>query len=135
MKNTKKYITKKLLIASDHAGFDLKKNVISSLEKKRFKIIDLGPYSKESVDYPDYAKKLSKKIKDNSFGILICGSGIGMSIMANRYKNVRASLVHNNKTAKLAREHNNANVLILGSRILKKKNALKITEVFFTLKK
>lgn len=132
MKNTKKYITKKLLIASDHAGFDLKKNIISSLEKKRFKIIDLGPYSKESVDYPDYAKKLSKKIKDNSFGILICGSGIGMSIMANRYKNVRASLVHNIKTAKLAREHNNANVLILGSRILKKKNVLKITEVFFT---
>jgi ribose 5-phosphate isomerase B len=132
LKNTKKYITKKLLIASDHAGFDLKKNIISSLEKKRFKIIDLGPYTKESVDYPDYAKKLSKKIKDNSFGILICGSGIGMSIMANRYKNVRASLVHNIKTAKLAREHNNANVLILGSRILKKKNVLKIAEVFFT---
>ena len=80
--------------------------------------------------YPDYAKKLAKKISSNNYGILICGSGIGMSIMANRYKKVRASLVFNTKTAKLAREHNNSNVLVLGSRVTNKINALKIVNIF-----
>ncbi len=104
----KKNITNSVLISSDHAGYDLKKSIKTYLSKRNFKITDCGPYSDASVDYPDYAKKLAKKISSNNYGILICGSGIGMSIMANRYKKVRASLVFNTKTAKLAREHNNS---------------------------
>ena len=121
----KKNITNSVLISSDHAGYDLKKNIKTYLSKRNFKITDCGPHSDASVDYPDYAKKLAKKISSNNYGILICGSGIGMSIMANRYKKVRASLVFNAKTAKLAREHNNSNVLVLGSRVTNKINALK----------
>ena len=128
---TKNYITKKIFISSDHAGYDLKNFIINKLSNKKINFIDLGPFSRDSVDYPDFAKKLSKKILDKNYGILICGSGIGMSIMANRYKKVRASLVFNLKTAKLAREHNNANVLVLGSRVTKRKNALKIVDTFF----
>jgi len=132
LKNKK--ITKQILISSDHAGFDYKNNIINYLQKKKYNLIDLGPFNSNSVDYPDFAKKLSEKINDKNYGILICGSGIGMSIMANRYKKVRASLVFNPKTAKLAREHNNANVLVLGSRVTNKKNALKIINIFFKTK-
>jgi ribose 5-phosphate isomerase B len=130
----KKKITNQILISSDHAGYDLKNYIIHHLEKKKFKVIDLGPFNANSVDYPDFAKKLSKKITDKKYGILICGSGIGMSIMANRYKKIRASLVFNLTTAKLAREHNNANVLVLGSRVTKRKNALNIVDIFFKTK-
>lgn len=126
----KKLITNAVLISSDHAGFNLKEIIKKYLISKDFKVQDLGPYNNNSVDYPDYAKKLSKKINDKKFGILICGTGIGMSIMANRYKKIRASLVFNTKTAKLAREHNNANILVLGSRVTNKNNALKIANVF-----
>ena len=111
-----------------------KKIIKTYLSKRNFKIIDCGPYSDASVDYPDYAKKLAKKISSNNYGILICGTGIGMSIVANRYKKVRASLVFNAKTAKLAREHNNSNVLVLGSRVTNKINALKIVNIFFKTK-
>lgn len=128
------YISKKVLIASDHAGFQLKEQIIQFLIKQKFLVIDLGPEDKNSVDYPDYAKKLAKKITDQNFGILVCGTGIGMSIMANRYKKVRASLVHNIKTSKLAREHNNANVLVIGSRVTNKNNTLKIVNTFFKTK-
>ena len=131
---SKTFITKKIFISSDHAGYDLKNYLINQISKKKIKITDLGPFSKDSVDYPDFAKKLSKKITDINFGILVCGTGIGMSIMANRYKKVRASLVFNSKTAKLAREHNNANVLVLGSRVTNKKNALKMTNIFLKTK-
>lgn len=93
--------------------------------------MDLGPFDESSVDYPDYAKKLCKKISSDNYGILICGTGIGMSIMANRYKKIRASLVYSSNTAKLAREHNNANVLILGSRSINKDLAIKIVNIFF----
>jgi len=124
----------KIYISSDHAGFKLKEKIKFSLKKKRLKIFDLGPSSDNSVDYPDYAKKLAKKISSSNFGILICGTGIGMSIVANRYKKVRASLVFNAKTAKLAREHNNSNVLVLGSRVTNKINALKIVNIFFKTK-
>ncbi|MEL0177246.1 MAG: ribose 5-phosphate isomerase B [Pelagibacteraceae bacterium] len=127
----KKLITNAVLISSDHAGFNLKEIIKKYLISKDFKVQDLGPYNNNSVDDPDYAKKLSKKINDKKFGILICGTGIGMSIMANRYKKIRASLVFNTKTAKLAREHNNANILVLGSRVTNKNNALKIVNVFF----
>ena len=119
---------KKIFIASDHAGYKLKNSIISKLTK----IIDLGPNSPNSVDYPDYAKKLSKKIASDksSFGILICGSGMGMAITANKIKNVRAALCYSNKNTKLSRLHNDANIITLGSRLLTKKNALSCVGVF-----
>ncbi|MBN2126885.1 MAG: ribose 5-phosphate isomerase B [Candidatus Diapherotrites archaeon] len=123
---------KKVFIASDHGGFELKEFLQKKLVKKGFTLIDLGTHSNESVDYPDYAKKIAGKIlkEKNSIGILICGTGIGMSISANRFKGIRAALCWNSKTAKLARNHNNANVLCLGARVLKKRDALRIANVF-----
>ena len=122
---------KKVLIASDHAGFKLKKILIEELQGE-IKFEDLGPFSENSVDYPDYAKKLSKKIdlKNDLFGVLICGSGIGMSMVANRFKNVRAALCMNNKMSILARQHNNANILVLGSRLISEQEAIKCLLVF-----
>ena len=123
---------KKIFIASDHAGYKLKNSIISKLKK----IIDLGPKSTESVDYPDFAKKLSKKVASNkgSFGILICGSGMGMAIAANKTKNIRAALCYSAKNTKLSRLHNNSNVITLGSRLTKKNSALKLIDVFFKTK-
>ena len=120
-----------VLIASDHAGFKLKKKLIEELQGE-IKFEDLGPFSENSVDYPDYAKKLSKKIdlKNDLFGVLICGSGIGMSMVANRFKNVRAALCMNNKMSILARQHNNANILVLGSRLISEQEAIKCLLVF-----
>ena len=122
---------KKVLIASDHAGFKLKKILIEELQGE-IKFEDLGPFSENSVDYPDYAKKLSKKIdlKNDLVGVLICGSGIGMSMVANRFKNVRAALCMNNKMSILARQHNNANILVLGSRLISEQEAIKCLLVF-----
>ncbi len=125
----------KILIASDHAGFHLKEEL-----KKHFtsehEFIDFGPNSSDSVDYPDYAHILSQKISEikDSFGILICGSGIGMSMVANRYKDVRAALCLNEKMAQLSREHNNANVLVLGSRLISCEEAIKCLIMFFKSK-
>ena len=125
----------KILIASDHAGFHLKEEL-----KKHFtsehEFIDFGPNSSDSVDYPDYAHILSQKISESkdSFGILICGSGIGMSMVANRYKDVRAALCLNEKMAQLSREHNNANVLVLGSRLISCEEAIKCLNMFFNSK-
>ena len=120
-----------ILIASDHAGFKLKKTLIEQFQGK-FKFVDLGPFSELSVDYPDYAKKLSKIIDSNNdlIGVLICGSGIGMSMVANRFKNVRAALCMNNKMSMLARQHNNANILVLGSRLISEQEAIKCLLVF-----
>ena len=121
----------KVLIASDHAGFKLKKILIEELQGE-IKFEDLGPFSENSVDYPDCAKKLSKKIdlKNDLVGVLICGSGIGMSMVANRFKNVRAALCMNNKMSMLARQHNNANILVLGSRLISDQEAIKCLLVF-----
>ena len=120
-----------ILIASDHAGYKLKKILIQELQGK-ITFEDLGPFSESSVDYPDYAKKLSKKIdlKNDLVGVLICGSGIGMSMVANRFKNVRAALCMNDKMSKLARQHNNANILVLGSRLISEQEAIKCLLVF-----
>ena len=120
-----------ILIASDHAGYKLKKILIQELQGE-IKFDDLGPFSEDSVDYPDYARKLSKKIdlKKDLLGVLICGSGIGMSMVANRFKNVRAALCMNNKMSKLARQHNNANILVLGSRLISEQEAIKCLLVF-----
>jgi len=124
---------KKFYIASDHAGFLLKSFLIKTLSELGFKAIDLGCDSAEkSVDYPDYAQKLCKKIKKNSaeFGILICGSGVGISIAANRFKHIRAALCHNAKIAKLSRAHNDANVICLGARLISQKTALATVKAF-----
>ena len=127
---------RKILIASDHAGFKLKEIIKRHLSNKKIKVVDLGPSSLAKVDYPDYAHKLSKKININKTltGVLVCGSGIGMEITANRYKNVRAALCYNQKIAKLSRLHNNANVITIGSRLPKKKIALKCINIFLNTK-
>lgn len=109
---------KKLLIASDHAAFNEKENLKKSLQKKGYEIIDLGPETDARCDYPDFAVKLSQEVlKTGHEGVLLCGSGIGMSIAANRFKGIRAALVRTVLDAELARAHNNANVLCLGGRI------------------
>ena len=124
----------RIFIASDHAGFDLKSKLITNIPilYSSLDVKDIGcDNSKESVDYPDFAKKLSFLIdNDNAMGILICGSGIGMSIAANRYSHIRAALCHNCETAKLARNHNNANILCIGARNLDFSNAINIVKQF-----
>lgn len=125
----------KILIAADHAGYELKSQMINFLTQEEYEIEDLGTNnSSESVDYPDYAQKLCQKMLDehdkSQFGILICGTGIGASIAANRFAYIRAALCHNQQTAKLAREHNNANILALGSRIISDDDAFIITKAF-----
>lgn len=109
----------KYFIGADHAGIDIKKYVKELFEKKGHEVIDLGPHTKERVDYPDFAKKVCEAVlKDkNSKGILICGSGIGMSMAANKFSGIRAALCHNEYAAKMAREHNDANVICLGERV------------------
>tara|TARA_B100001964_G_scaffold12993_1_gene13602 strand:- start:20484 stop:20906 length:423 start_codon:yes stop_codon:yes gene_type:complete len=126
---------KKVFIASDHAGFNLKKNIIQRFSKIQ-KILDLGPKTNDSVDYPDFAKKLSKKVIFNkgSFGILICGSGMGMAIAANKTKNIRAALCYSVKNTKLSRLHNNANIITLGERLINKKKAFNLIKVFLSTK-
>ena len=123
---------KKIYISSDHAGFKLKEQIKNFLIKKRRKVLDLGTNSTNSVDYPDFAHRLSNKMKKNTkqFGILVCGSGIGMGMTANRHKNVRAALCYNLKSAKLSRQHNNANVMTIGARLTKKNVALKCVNTF-----
>ena len=125
----------KIFIASDHAGYNLKKFIVSNLSKRK-KILDLGPESKDSVDYPDYAKKLSKKVASNkgSFGILVCGSGMGMAITANKTKNIRAALCYSVKNTKLSRLHNNANIITLGARLINKNKAFNLIRVFLNTK-
>ena len=123
---------KNIVIASDHAGYSLKEYVKNFLSRKRIQVKDVGANSNEKVDYPDYAHKLSKVIKknQNSIGVLICGSGQGMIMAANKHKNIRAALCYNVKSTKLSRLHNDANVITLGSRLISKKNALKYLNIF-----
>ena len=125
----------KIFISSDHAGFNLKKYIIKKFSKKQ-KIIDLGPSSGQSVDYPDYAHKLSKKVSSNSrnLGILVCGSGTGMAISANKNKKIRAALCYSIKNTKLSRLHNNANIITLGARLINKNKALNLIRVFLKTK-
>jgi ribose 5-phosphate isomerase B len=126
---------KKIFIASDHAGYKLKKNIISKFSKIK-KIIDLGSNSDNSVDYPYFAKKLSKKVASNkgSFGILICGSGMGMAITANKRKNIRAALCYSVKNTKLSRLHNDANIITLGERLIDKNKAFNLIKIFLSTK-
>lgn len=121
-----------IIIASDHAGFDLKQHIIK-LFKKNTKFRDMGPFSDESVDYPDFAVKVCEIIEKerNKKGVLICGSGIGMSMVANRFPHIRAALCSSEKMAKLSRQHNDANILVLGSRLISWQEAIKCLIVFF----
>ena len=122
---------KKSYIASDHAGFNLKESIKKKYAKK-YNLFDLGPdKSSKSVNYPDYAHKLSKKInKKQNIGILVCGSGMGMSMSANKHKNIRAALCYSVKNAKLSRLHNDANVITLGERLISKSLAFKCINAF-----
>ena len=127
---------KKIFISSDHAGYNLKE-LIKNKFKKRYKFQDLGTdNSKNSVNYPDYAHKLCKKVSLNSknMGILVCGSGIGMSMAANRHRKIRAAVCYSVKNTKLSRLHNNANIITLGSRLTKKNIAFKCIEIFMNTK-
>ena len=110
----------KFYIATDHAGVDLKDYTVELLKAKGHEVVDLGPFDKERVDYPDYAVKVSQSVlaDTTSQGILICGSGIGMSMAANRFHGIRAALCHDAYTAQVAREHNDANILCFGERIV-----------------
>ncbi len=119
---------KKLYIASDHAGFALKSKLCNFFKS----LVDLGTNSEESVDYPDFARKLTNEVlKDpDNLGILICGTGVGMSIAANRVKGIRAGLVSNNEIARLIRQHNNANVLVLPGRFMDEEEAIKSVKTF-----
>ena len=121
----------KILIASDHAGFVLKNKLMDHF-KNKFEFTDFGTNSEESVDYPDFAHKLANEVSiKNLSGVLICGSGVGMSMVANRYNNVRAALCLNENMAKLSRQHNDANILVLGSRLISYEEAIKCFSMFF----
>ena len=134
MTKNRSFFPNKIIIACDHAGYEMKEFLKTKLLKQDFEIVDLGCQSSEkSVDYPDYAKKLCQNLK-GEFGILICGSGIGVSIAANRFKHIRAALCYNVSLAKKARAHNNANVICLGSRYISNNVALKIVKSFLSEK-
>ena len=131
MRTQKKIKDSSIVIASDHAGFKLKETIKKFLGKRKKNFLDLGTKDTNSVDYPDFAHLLSRKIKSNNqFGILVCASGIGMYMAANRHKNIRAALCYNIKSTKLSRQHNNANVMAIGARLTKKNVALKCVSVF-----
>lgn len=124
----------KIYIASDHAGYEAKMQVKSILENMGILVIDLGTdNAKNSVDYPDFAALVANSIKSNDeFGVLICGSGIGISIAANRFSHIRCALSHNATIARLSREHNDANVLCFGARVVGAEIIKDMVEVFFT---
>ena len=119
-------------IASDHGGFDLKANIVSFLSELGYELIDMGPENSDSVDYPDYGIKIAQAITNNkvSRGIVICGTGIGMSIVVNRFSGIRGALCCDIFTAKLSREHNDSNILIMGGRVVDHNLAKEIVRVW-----
>ena len=131
-----KLIFKKICIASDHAGFKLKEKIKDFLIKNNVSLIDLGPFKTDSVDYPIYAKKVANRLrnKKSDVGILVCGSGTGMAISANKIKGIRAAVCYNKKSTSLSRQHNNANIIAMGSRITKKGDAIKLVSLFLKTK-
>ncbi|VAW36261.1 Ribose 5-phosphate isomerase B [hydrothermal vent metagenome] len=123
----------KIAIASDHAGVELKAAVDEVLEAEGFEVLDLGPDNPaQSVDYPDYGKAVAKRVSrgDVRRGVLICGTGIGMSLVANKFPGVRAALVHDCFTAEAAKEHNNANILVLGARVIPVELAKELVKIW-----
>ncbi len=127
---------KTVCIASDHAGYRLKEDIKNHLIEKKVSIFDIGPFNENSVDYPDFAKKLADRIKSkkSDIGILVCGSGTGMAISANKTKTIRAAVCYNIKSTRLSRQHNNANIIALGARLTNKKLSLKLVDVFLQTK-
>ncbi len=122
-----------IVIAADHAAYKLKQYLVTVLTAQGHTVIDLGTNTEESVNYPDYAQSLARYVLEhNCKGILICGTGIGMSIAANRFKGIRAALCHSVDYAKLSREHNDANVLVLGARFTTETEALNITNTWLS---
>ncbi len=123
---------KKIAIGSDHGGLEYKNAIIKYLQEKGYETIDVGTYTKESCDYPLYAHKVAKLVanKETDKGILICGSGIGMSIAANKTKGIRAALCSETTSARLSREHNNSNILCMGERLIGETMALEIVETW-----
>jgi ribose 5-phosphate isomerase B len=132
----KKILFSKICIASDHAGYDMKEKIKDFLLVKDIPVIDLGPFTDASVDYPDYAKRVAKRIvlKKSDVGILVCGSGTGMAITANKFKGIRAAQCYNKFVTILSRQHNNANIICLGSRILKSKETFSLINYFLSTK-
>ncbi len=124
----------KFAIASDHAGYELKESLKRSLKEEGINLLDLGPKNSDSVDYPDYGIKLAKAVAedDGMNGIVICGTGIGMSIVVNRFPGIRGTLCSDVYTAKLCREHNDSNILILGGRVVGKGLALEIVKTWLS---
>jgi ribose 5-phosphate isomerase B len=122
----------KIALGSDHAGFELKEDLRAYLAELKIEALDLGTYSEDSADYPDVAAKVAEKVARGEVerGLLICGTGIGMSIVANRFAGVRAALCHDLYTARISREHNNANILALGGRLIGKGLAREILKVW-----
>ena len=131
-----KFLFKKLSIASDHAGFHLKEKIKKNLIKKKIRVVDLGPKTDASVDYPDFAKKVARNVasKKSKIGILVCGSGTGMAMSANKIKKIRAAVCYNQASTSLSRKHNDANILALGSRLTKNSTALRLVNVFLSTK-
>ena len=123
---------KKIALASDHGGFDLKESVIAHLLNTGWEVDDLGPHSGDSVDYPDYGIKLAEAVAEKRVqrGIVICGTGIGMSIVVNRYPGIRGTLCSDLFTAKLCREHNDSNILIMGGKVIGKGLAAEIVNTW-----
>ncbi|MBQ7127055.1 ribose 5-phosphate isomerase B [bacterium] len=124
-------MTKRIIIGSDHGGYNLKLDIIRHLKDSEYEVCDLGCYSEESCDYPLIAQSVSKEVlRVSGRGILICGTGVGMSIAANRFDGIRASLCTDTYTAKMTRKHNNSNILCLGERVVGKGLALEITDTW-----
>lgn len=121
-------------IGADHAGFELKAALSDIIRSLGFDVLDLGTNTSDSVDYPDFADKVASALSEGSatYGLLVCGSGIGMSIAANRHAGIRAALCHNEESAQLARQHNDANVLVLGSRLIDRDLGEKCVKIFFS---
>ena len=120
----------KVFLASDHAGFELKNELKEAIKGLGYEVVDLGTNDKNSVDYPDYAHLLASRLEPNCYGVLVCGTGIGISIAANRHENVRCALCHDEFTARLAREHNDANVIAFGARVIGAGVAISALETF-----
>jgi len=127
----------KIILASDHAGFDLKMHVKKYLEKKDYSVVDVGAFSDISSNWAEFGAKgaeVVSKDPESSLGIIICGSGIGMSIVSNKFRNVRAALCNDVYSAEMSRKHNNANVLNMGSRVVNPKESEKIVEKWLNTK-
>lgn len=121
----------KIFIGSDHAAFDAKSELVDYLRNKNFEVVDLGPDSSERCNYPDFATSVAKKVVlEKSMGILLCGSGIGVSMVANRYAGIRAALCRTVEEAKLSREHNDSNILCFGARISSMEEMKRMVDVW-----